>query len=115
MQPSGSRAVVPASEALETGARRMSDEAVTTAGIGRHGATRLPSVDVDSYNIELKDTDGDGEVFERQQQYQEKNFQTVALPYYAILDGDGKTVSTFPGLTRNTQEFIDFLEKPLGN
>jgi len=56
-------------------------------------------------------TDGDGEVFERQQQYQEKNFQTVALPFYAILDGDGKTVSTFPGLTRNTQEFIDFLQK----
>ncbi len=36
----------------------MSDEAVATAGIGRHGATRLPSVDVDSYNIELKDADG---------------------------------------------------------
>lgn len=56
-------------------------------------------------------TDGEGEKFERQQQYQEKNFQTVALPYYAILDGDGKTVSTFPGLTRNTQEFVDFLQK----
>lgn len=58
-------------------------------------------------------TDGEGEVYERQQQYQEKNFQTVALPFYAILDGDGKTVSTFPGLTRNTQEFIDFLQKAL--
>lgn len=54
-------------------------------------------------------TDGEGEIYERQQQYQEKNFQTVALPYYAILDGNGKAVSTFPGLTRNTQEFIDFL------
>ncbi len=58
-------------------------------------------------------TDGDGEVFEQQQQYQEKNFQTVALPYYAILDSDGKTISTFPGLTRNTQEFVDFLQKAL--
>jgi hypothetical protein len=28
------------------------------AGIGRHGAMRLPSVDIDSYNIELKDEDG---------------------------------------------------------
>lgn len=36
----------------------MSDEAVVTAGIGKHGATRLPSVDVDSYNIELKDEGG---------------------------------------------------------
>jgi hypothetical protein len=36
----------------------MSDEAVVTAGIGKHGATRLPSVDVDSYNIELKDENG---------------------------------------------------------
>ena len=36
----------------------MSDEAAVTAGIGKHGATRLPSVDVDSYNIELKDEDG---------------------------------------------------------
>lgn len=58
-------------------------------------------------------TDGEGEIYERQQQYQEKNFQTVALPYYAILDGDGKAVSTFPGLTRNAREFVDFLQKAL--
>ena len=36
----------------------MADEQVTTTGIARHGATRLPSVDVDSFNIELKDDDG---------------------------------------------------------
>jgi predicted NBD/HSP70 family sugar kinase len=36
----------------------MADEPVTTTGIARHGATRLPSVDVDSFNIELKDDDG---------------------------------------------------------
>ena len=58
-------------------------------------------------------TDGEGEIYEKQQQYQEKNFQTVALPFYAILEPDGKTVSTFPGLTRNTQEFVDFLKKAL--
>ena len=60
-------------------------------------------------------TDGEGEIYERQQQYQEKNFQTVALPFYAILEPDGKTVSTFPGLTRNTPEFVDFLQKALKN
>jgi hypothetical protein len=31
---------------------------MTTVGIGRHGAARLPSVDVDSFNIELKDDEG---------------------------------------------------------
>lgn len=36
----------------------MAEDTVMTAGIGRHGATRLPSVDVDSFNIELKDEDG---------------------------------------------------------
>src|SRR3979490_799603 len=36
----------------------MAEENVATTGIARHGATRLPSVDVDSFNIELKDDDG---------------------------------------------------------
>jgi predicted NBD/HSP70 family sugar kinase len=36
----------------------MAEDLLTTSGIGRHGATRLPSVDVDSFNIELKDDDG---------------------------------------------------------
>jgi predicted NBD/HSP70 family sugar kinase len=36
----------------------MAEEIVTTTGIARHGAPRLPSVDVDSFNIELKDDDG---------------------------------------------------------
>jgi predicted NBD/HSP70 family sugar kinase len=36
----------------------MAEDTLTSFGIGRHGATRLPSVDVDSYNIELRDDDG---------------------------------------------------------
>src|SRR5579883_2286009 len=36
----------------------MAEDVLTTAGIGRHGANRLPSVDVDSFNVELKDDDG---------------------------------------------------------
>ena len=36
----------------------MADETVTTTGIARHGGSRLPSVDIDSFNIELKDDDG---------------------------------------------------------
>ncbi|MBU6463742.1 MAG: ROK family protein, partial [Proteobacteria bacterium] len=36
----------------------MAEEIVATTGIAGHGATRLPSVDVDSFNIELKDDEG---------------------------------------------------------
>ena len=60
-------------------------------------------------------TDGEGEVYERQQMFQEQTFKTVALPYYAILDPDGKIIATFPGLTRNVPEFVDFLKKAQNN
>jgi predicted NBD/HSP70 family sugar kinase len=36
----------------------MAEDTLTTTGIARHGAARLPSVEVDSFNIELKDDDG---------------------------------------------------------
>ena len=36
----------------------MAEDIVTTTGIARHGAGRLPSVEVDSFNVELKDDDG---------------------------------------------------------
>ena len=36
----------------------MAEDSVTTTGIARHGATRLPSVEVDSFNVELKDDEG---------------------------------------------------------
>jgi predicted NBD/HSP70 family sugar kinase len=40
------------------GKGNMAEDIVTTTGIARHGGTRLPSVDVDSFNLELKDDDG---------------------------------------------------------
>src|SRR5215475_15338845 len=36
----------------------MANETITTTGIATHGASRLPSVEVDSFNIELKDEEG---------------------------------------------------------
>ena len=54
-------------------------------------------------------TDGDGEMYEKQQQFQETRFGTVALPLYAIVDSNGKTVRTFSGLTRKPREFLAFL------
>ncbi len=56
-------------------------------------------------------TDGEGEIYERQQAFQEKTFGTVALPLYAIVDADGKVRSTFSGLTRDPAEFIAFLRR----
>ena len=36
----------------------MAEDLIATTGIAGHGASRLPSGDVDSFNIELKDEDG---------------------------------------------------------
>jgi thiol:disulfide interchange protein DsbD len=56
-------------------------------------------------------TDGDGEMYERQQSFQEKTFGTVALPLYAVVDSEGKVRATFSGLTRDPAEFIAFLHR----
>lgn len=60
-------------------------------------------------------TDGDGEIYERQQQFEQDTFGTVALPFYAVFDADGRPGLTFPGLTRDPAEFIDFLQKAQKN
>jgi predicted NBD/HSP70 family sugar kinase len=36
----------------------MAEDTITTTGIARHGGSRLPSVEVDSFNVELKDDEG---------------------------------------------------------
>jgi thiol:disulfide interchange protein len=59
-------------------------------------------------------TDGEGEMYERQQAFQERTFGTVALPLYAVVDAAGKVRATFTGLTRNPTEFIAFLQRARG-
>lgn len=54
-------------------------------------------------------TDGDGEMYEKQQTMQQQRFGTIALPLYAVVDPDGKTVTTFAGLTRSPNDFLSFL------
>ena len=56
-------------------------------------------------------TDGEGEMYERQQSFQEQKFGTVALPLYAVVDSEGKVRATFTGLTRDPGEFIAFLHR----
>jgi thiol:disulfide interchange protein len=59
-------------------------------------------------------TDGEGDIYEQQQAFQEKTFGTVALPLYAVVDADGKVRATFSGLTRNPADFIAFLRRARG-
>ncbi len=60
-------------------------------------------------------TDGAGKLYLDQQQRQQRMFGTVALPFYAILTADGKSLATFAGLTRNATEFERFLESGLSD
>jgi thiol:disulfide interchange protein len=55
-------------------------------------------------------TDGTDTASEQNQQLEEKRFGTVAIPFYAIVDPDEHTIATFPGLTRNASEFVNFLK-----
>ena len=59
-------------------------------------------------------TDGEGEIYERQQAFQETKFGTIALPLYAVVDAEGKVRATFSGLTRNPADFIAFLRRARG-
>lgn len=54
-------------------------------------------------------TDGQDESNSRQQKLQEDKFNTVALPLYAVVDGDGGIRGQFLGMTRKSDEFISFL------
>jgi hypothetical protein len=56
MKPMGSPPVVAGE--IRQGKGNMAEDIVTTTGIARHGASRLPSVEVDSFNVELKDDEG---------------------------------------------------------
>lgn len=77
----------------------------------------LPEVkrEMDQFVLVRLYTDGEGDVYERQQLMEQETFGTVALPFYAVMDSDGKRVATFPGLTRSSAEFIDFLQKAKQN
>ena len=45
------------------------------------------------------------------QQLQDKLFQTVAIPFYAVLDSSQNVVASSPGLTKDPQEFLRFLPR----
>ncbi len=57
-------------------------------------------------------TDG-GPNHKEKQQYEIDRFGTAALPFYVILSPDDKVITTFPGMTRNLEDFLDFLDEGL--
>jgi thiol:disulfide interchange protein DsbD len=59
-------------------------------------------------------TDRSDDISRRNQEFEDKTFGTIAIPYYAIFDADGKVVASFPGLTRDPREFLGFLNTPAG-
>jgi thiol:disulfide interchange protein len=73
----------------------------------------LPNVkaEMDKFILVRLYTDDGSESNEKYQRFEQETFGTVALPYYAIFDADGKPTATFPGLTRSSDEFIGFLKK----
>ncbi len=58
-------------------------------------------------------TDGQGDVYEENRQFQEDRFGTVALPLYVIINEKGEEIVRFPGMTRDPGEFVRFLRKGL--
>jgi thiol:disulfide interchange protein len=75
-----------------------------------------PEISAELKNLVLVDlyTDGTDAASEENQKLQDTKFQTVAIPYYALMDADEKIVATFPGSTRNAQEFLNFLKTRTG-
>jgi thiol:disulfide interchange protein DsbD len=55
-------------------------------------------------------TDGADAASQENQKLQEGRFSTVAIPYYAIVNADEKVIASFPGLTRDSAEFLAFLK-----
>jgi thiol:disulfide interchange protein len=62
-----------------------------------------------SYHLVRLYTDGEGEEFDKNMEYQEQKFGSIALPYYALIDKDENILGSFMGMTREKEEFLDFL------
>ncbi len=54
-------------------------------------------------------TDGTTPEDEANQKLQESKFQTVAIPYYLIMNSDEKVLAAYPGLTKDPATWLKFL------
>lgn len=57
-------------------------------------------------------TDGTDQVSEDNSKLEESTFNTVAIPFYALMDGDGKVIASFGGSTSDAKKFLAFLTTP---
>jgi thiol:disulfide interchange protein len=55
-------------------------------------------------------TDGTDAASEENAKMEEDRYKTVSLPFYVILDPDEHVIATFPGSTRDVQQFAGFLK-----
>ena len=55
-------------------------------------------------------TDGTDKASEQNQQLEDKMFQTVAIPYYAIVDPDGNVLAKMPDRSTDPQQVLAFLK-----
>jgi thiol:disulfide interchange protein len=55
-------------------------------------------------------TDGTDSESEKNQKLEDQKFGTASIPFYALMDPDQNVIATFPQLTRNSREFLSFLE-----
>lgn len=56
-------------------------------------------------------TDDGSPLNDSNQFMEESRFNTIALPFYAIISPDDKPLGTFPGYTRDHMSFVNFLNK----
>mgnify|MGYP006414137139 FL=1 len=57
-------------------------------------------------------TDG-GPNHRENQEYEIERFGTAALPFYVIISPNDEIITTFPGMTRDLNNFLDFLDEGL--
>ena len=55
-------------------------------------------------------TDGTDAASLTNQELEQSKFQTIAIPFYAILDADGNAIATYPGATRDAAAYLAFLQ-----
>jgi thiol:disulfide interchange protein len=73
--------------------------------------TPVVSATLEKYVLVELYTDGTDAASERNQKLEQEKFSTLALPYYAIVDGDGHELAHQDGLTRDANQFAAFLKK----
>jgi thioredoxin-related protein len=77
--------------------------------------TPVVSAALEKYVLVELYTDGTEAASERNQKLEQEKFSTLALPYYAIVDGDGHELAHQDGLTRDANQFAAFLKKGLAS